>query len=69
MTKKIFEELPARKFAPTAAPAAKGKESPAPTKSGPKRGNSGAAPGDNSEKKIRQAVYDIRFAQEEKVLT
>lgn len=61
MTKKIFEELPARKFAPAAAPAAKGKESPAPTKSGSERGNSGAAPGDNSEKKIRQAVYDIRY--------
>ena len=61
MTKKIFEELPARKFAHAAAPAAKGKESPAPTKSGSERGNSGAAPGDNSEKKIRQAVYDIRY--------
>jgi len=47
MTKKIFEELPARKNAPAAAPvAAKG-------------ANSGGAEG--SEKRIRQAVYDIRY--------
>ena len=52
MTKKIFEELPARKHAPAAAPAAKGKD-PAGDKEG------GGAEG--SEKKIRQAVYDIRY--------
>jgi len=47
MTKKIFEELPARKNTPVAAPvAAKG-------------ANSGGAEG--SEKRIRQAVYDIRY--------
>lgn len=47
MTKKIFEELPARKNAPAVVPiAAKG-------------ANSGGAEG--SEKKIRQAVYDIRY--------
>ena len=46
MTKKIFEELPARKHSP--APAAQG---------GEKRGGEG----DGSEKRIRQAVYDIRY--------
>jgi len=46
MAKKIFEELPARKYSP--APAAQG---------GEKMG--GAS--DRSEKKIRQAVYDIRY--------
>ena len=48
MTKKIFEELPARKHAPAkAAPAAaKG---------------TGNVEGEGSEKKIRQAVYDIRY--------
>ena len=52
MTKKIFEELPARKHAP--APAAK---SGAAEKRG---GESGSGDG-GSEKKIRQAVYDIRY--------
>ena len=52
MTKKIFEELPARKHAPAAAPvAAKGKEG------GEKKGGEG----EGSEKRIRQAVYDIRY--------
>ena len=50
MTKKIFEELPARKHAPAkaapAAAAAKGE---------------GSVEGGDSEKKIRQAVYDIRY--------
>ena len=46
MTKKIFEELPARKHSP--APAAQG---------GEKRGGEGGG----SEKRIRQAVYDIRY--------
>jgi len=49
MANKIFEELPARKHAPAAAaPAAKGGEK--------KEGGEGG-----SEKKIRQAVYDIRY--------
>ena len=55
MTKKIFEELPARKFAPAkAAPAAAAK-------------GTGTVEGDGSEKKIRQAVYDSVIVQEEKV--
>ena len=49
MTKKIFEELPARKHAPAkAAPAAASK-------------GEGSVEGGDSEKKIRQAVYDIRY--------
>ena len=49
MTKKIFEELPARKHAPAkAAPAAAEK-------------GTGNVEGEGSEKKIRQAVYDIRY--------
>ena len=48
MAKKIFEELPARKHSPAAAPAAQGEEK--------KEGGEGG-----SEKKIRQAVYDIRY--------
>jgi len=51
MTKKIFEELPARKHAPAAAPAA-----PAAKKGGEERGGV-----EGSEKKVRQAVYDIRY--------
>ena len=51
MTKKIFEELPARKHAPAKAAPAEGMR-------GEKRGN---VPGEGSEKKIRQAVYDIRY--------
>jgi len=50
MTKKIFEELPARKHAPAAAPAAA-------QKGGEKKGGEG----EGSEKRIRQAVYDIRY--------
>jgi len=51
MAKNIFEDLPARKHAPAkAAPAAKGGDK--------RRGGEG---GDNSEKRIRQAVYDIRY--------
>ena len=49
MTKKIFEELPARKHSPAAAPAAKG--------AGERKGGEG----EGSEKRIRQAVYDIRY--------
>jgi len=48
MTKKIFEELPARKQAPAAAPVAK-------------KGGEGQGGAEGSEKKIRQAVYDIRY--------
>tara|TARA_B100001094_G_scaffold331129_1_gene398467 strand:- start:3260 stop:4474 length:1215 start_codon:yes stop_codon:yes gene_type:complete len=48
MTKKIFEELPARKHSPAAAPAAQ--------EGGNKQSGEGG-----SEKKIRQAVYDIRY--------
>ena len=50
MTKKIFEELPARKHAPAAAAPA------AAAKGGEKKEG-----GEGSEKKIRQAVYDIRY--------
>ena len=50
MTKKIFEELPARKHAPAAEPAAK--------KEGDDKKGGGA---EGSEKRIRQAVYDIRY--------
>ena len=49
MTNKIFEELPARKHSPAkAAPAAAEK-------------GTGNVEGEGSEKKIRQAVYDIRY--------
>ena len=53
MTKKIFEELPARKHAPAAAPA-----KAAPAAAGKGTGN---VEGEGSEKKISQAVYDIRY--------
>jgi len=52
MTKKIFEELPARKHAPAAAPAAA-------AKGGDEK--KGGGEGEGSEKRIRQAVYDIRY--------
>ena len=51
MSKHIVEELPARKHAPAAAPAA--------AKEGRKKKEGGGAEG--SEKRIRQAVYDIRY--------
>ena len=51
MTKKIFEELPARKHAPAAA-------APAAAKKGGDKKESGEG---GSEKRIRQAVYDIRY--------
>ena len=57
MSKRIFEELPARKHAPAAAaPAAKAKGGPE-AKGGEKKGGEG----EGSEKRIRQAVYDIRY--------
>ena len=52
MSKNIVEELPARKHAPVAAPVAA------------KKGGGdvkGGASSESSEKKIRQAVYDIRY--------
>ena len=52
MSKNIVEELPARKHAPVAAPVAAKKGG----------GNAkGGASSESSEKKIRQAVYDIRY--------
>lgn len=70
MRKNIFEELPARKFAP-AGPGAGPKEGSKGPKSGdgPKGGkgpSSGKAPGGSNideerAKKIRQAIYDIRY--------
>jgi len=58
MKKHIAEELPARKHAPAAAaPAAKAKGGAAP-KGGEKKGG---GEGESSEKRIRQAVYDIRY--------
>jgi hypothetical protein len=48
MSKHIFEELPARKHAPAAAAPAQKKEG-------------GGSTAENSEKRIRQAVYDIRY--------
>ena len=56
MSKHIVEELPARKHAPAAAPAAKGGK-PAAAKDGKQKGGTE----ENSEKRIRQAVYDIRY--------
>ena len=49
MTKNIFEDLPARKHAPAAA-------APSNKEGGKKEGGEGG-----SEKRIRQAVYDIRY--------
>ena len=52
MSTDIVESLPARKHAPVAAPVAKAKG---------KKGGGGGSPEENSEKRIRQAVYDIRY--------
>ena len=58
MSKNIVEELPARKHAP-AAPAAKKEGGKKPeAKSG---GKATGSVEESSEKKIRQAVYDIRY--------
>ena len=58
MSKNIVEELPARKHAPAAAPAAKkGGDKPESKKGGKAAGSVE----EGSEKKIRQAVYDIRY--------
>jgi len=58
MKTNISEELPARKHAP-AAPAKGAKGAPAKGAAGKKEG--GGSPAENSEKRIRQAVYDIRY--------
>lgn len=59
MSKNIVEELPARKHAPAAAPAAKkGGDKPEAKKGG---GKATGSVEEGSEKKIRQAVYDIRY--------
>ena len=53
MNNNIFEELPARKSAPVAAAPAGGA-----------KGKDGKGPNDpkaNGEKRVRQAVYDIRY--------
>ncbi len=55
MSKNISEELPARKHAPAAAPASKKEGGKPEAKKG------GGTVEENSEKKIRQAVYDIRY--------
>ena len=55
MSKNIVEELPARKHAPAAAPAAQKEGGKPEAKKG------GGSVEENSEKKIRQAVYDIRY--------
>ena len=56
MSKNIVEELPARKHAPASAPAKGGK--PEAKKGG---GKATGSVEEGSEKKIRQAVYDIRY--------
>ena len=56
MKTNISEELPARKHAP-AAPAKEAKKG-APAKG---KKEDGGSPAENSEKRIRQAVYDIRY--------
>ena len=55
MSKNIVEELPARKHAPAAAPQAKKEGGKPEAKKG------GGSVEEGSEKKIRQAVYDIRY--------
>ena len=58
MSTDIAESLPKRKFAPAAMPKAKEKSAPPAAKSGAK--GKGASE-EGSEKRIRQAVYDIRY--------
>lgn len=55
MKNHIAEELPARKHAPAAAPAAKGGGKPGDEKGG------GGDKSKSPESKVRQAVYDIRY--------
>jgi len=65
MSTDIAESLPARKFAPAAMEKSKGKSAPPAAKGGgkpaAKGGGEKGASGESSEKKIRQAVYDIRY--------
>ena len=65
MSTDIAESLPARKFAPAAMEKSKGKSAPPAAKGGGKpaaKGGGGkGASEEGSEKKIRQAVYDIRY--------
>ena len=58
MSTDIAESLPKRKFAPAAMPKAKAKSAP-PAAKGGARGKGASEEG--SEKRIRQAVYDIRY--------
>ena len=58
MSTDIAESLPKRKFAPAAMPKAKAKSAPPAAKGGAK--GKGASE-EGSEKRIRQAVYDIRY--------
>ena len=57
MSTDIAESLPKRKFAPAAMAKAKAKSAPPAAKGGSGKG----ASEEGSEKKIRQAVYDIRY--------
>ena len=57
MSTDIAESLPKRKFAPAAMAKPKGKAEAPAAKGGGEKG----ASGESSEKKIRQAVYDIRY--------
>ena len=65
MSTDIAESLPKRKFAPApmvakgAKPKGKGKDKPAPPSA--KGGKGKGASEEGSEKRIRQAVYDIRY--------
>ena len=64
MSKNIVEELPARKHAPVAAPVAKkegGKPSAEKSSGGKPAAKKGGTSEEASEKRIRQAVYDIRY--------
>ena len=65
MSTDIAENLPARKIAPAAMAKSKGKSAPPEGKGGGKpaaKGGGGkGASEEGSEKKIRQAVYDIRY--------
>jgi hypothetical protein len=58
MSKNIFEELPSRKGTPAAAAA---QSAPDKKDEGGDRGESSADPKVKSQKRIRQAVYDIRY--------
>jgi len=61
MSTDIAESLPKRKFAPAAMAKAKAKSAPPAAKAKAKGGSGKGASEEGSEKKIRQAVYDIRY--------